>query len=886
MMKTLTSAEIRQLWLEFFASKGHAIAPSKSLVPVDDPSLLWINSGVATLKKYFDGSVKPENPRIVNSQKSIRTNDIENVGKTARHHTLFEMLGNFSIGDYFKEEAITWAWEFLTDEKWLAIPEELLYVTVHPDDDEARKIWHEKVGLAQERIIDIPKNFWDIGEGPSGPNSEIFVDRGVAFQDLPDDDPEMFPGGENERYLEIWNLVFSQYNHLPGLTDPKDYPELPHKNIDTGAGLERITSFFQNAKTNFETDLFLPIIQATEQLATVKYGDAEQTDVSFKVIADHIRAITFAIGDGALPSNEGRGYVIRRLLRRAVLHGQNLGIEGQFLTDLVPVVGEIMASYYPEVQANAAKIQKTVAAEEKRFGETLAGGLSLLQDVIAQTKARGDHEINGQDAFKLYDTYGFPLELTDEKAQEAGLGVDKAGFDAEMQAQRERARAARGNDKSMGAQSAVLTDLSVQSTYVGWTDTTVAQAKIVALIADDRLQERVSAEQNVQIVFDVTPFYAEMGGQVADYGTITNGVGEIVGQVIDVQKGPNGQHIHTVTTNANLHVNEVVGLAVDMVRHNAVSKNHTATHMLDQALRNLIGGDVHQAGSFVGADTLRFDFNHEGPVPAETLAAIETLINDKIAENLPVSWVETDLETAQKMGAVAVFGEKYGETVRVVSIGDFNKEFDGGTHANSTAELGLFKITSETGTGAGIRRIEAVTGQTAFKLLNDRANLVVDLASRLKVQHVEDVPAKVISLQEELKATQRQNESLEAKLAAQAANDVFKDSQTVNGITYITAQLQVSGMDALRQVVDNWKQSTPSDVLVLAAANDGKVNLIVAASQTANEQGVKAGDLIKAIAPHIGGGGGGRPDMAQAGGKNPAGIQSAFDAVATFLQDK
>lgn len=878
-----TSAEIRQLWLDFFVTKGHTIEPSKSLIPVDDPTLLWINSGVATLKKYFDGSVIPQNPRITNSQKSIRTNDIENVGKTARHHTLFEMLGNFSIGDYFKEEAIVWAWEFLTSDKWLAIPADLLYVTVHPDDLEARQIWHEKVGLAQERIIDIPKNFWDIGEGPSGPNSEIFVDRGVEFQDLPDGDPEMYPGGENERYLEIWNLVFSQYNHLPGLTDPKDYPELPHKNIDTGAGLERITSFFQNAKTNFETDLFLPIIEATQKLADVKYGDNVDTDISFKVIADHIRAITFAIGDGALPSNEGRGYVIRRLLRRAVLHGQNLGIKGQFLTDLVPVVGDIMASYYPEVKANAAKIQKTVAAEEKRFGETLAGGLTLLQEVIAQTKARGDQQINGEDAFKLYDTYGFPLELTDEQAQAAGLGVDEAGFNVQMQAQRDRARAARSNDKSMGAQSAVLTDLDVESNYVGWSKTDVQGAQIVALIAEDALQDSVEAGQRAQVVFDTTPFYAEMGGQVADFGTVANATGEVIGQVIDVQKAPNGQYLHTVETLADLHLNEIVDLQVDLARHNAVSKNHTATHMLDQALRNLIGNDVHQAGSFVGPDALRFDFNHEGPVAPEVLAAIETLINDKIAEALPVSWVETDIETAQQMGAVAVFGEKYGDVVRVVSIGDFNKEFDGGTHANNTAELGLFKITSESGTGAGIRRIEATTGQAAFKLLNDRANILAQLADALKVQHVSDVPAKVASLQEDLKLAQRQNESLEGKLAAQAANDVFKDVQTANGTTFITAQLQVSGMDALRQVADNWKQSTPSEVLVLAAANDDKVSLIVAATPEAQAKGIKAGDLIKTIAPQVGGGGGGRPDMAQAGGKNPAGIPAAFAAVSEFL---
>lgn len=891
-MKELSSAEIRQMFLDFFASKGHEIVPSKNLIPVDDPTLLWINSGVATLKKYFDGSVVPKNPRITNAQKAIRTNDIENVGKTARHHTLFEMMGNFSVGDYFKKEVIPWAWELLTSPEWYGLDKEKLYVTVYPRDKEAKTIWENDTDLPAGHVYEVEDNFWDIGEGPSGPDSEIFFDRGPAFQDLPDDDPEMYPGGENERYLEIWNIVFSQFNHLPGLTDNTQYPELPHKNIDTGMGLERLVSVFQNGRTNFDTDLFLPIIRATEKLTDKVYDTTQdsETNTSFKVIADHIRAVTFAIGDGALPSNEGRGYVIRRLIRRAVLHGRKLDIQGEFLSGLVPIVADIMASYYPEVKENTDKIQKIIAREEKRFNQTLTGGLALLRDVIAEAKASGEKRISGAAAFKLSDTYGFPLELTQEQAADANLDVDVVGYNQALQEQKERARAARSNDKSMGVQNAVLTDLHVPSEYVGWTQTEVKQATIAAIVGQDTqgidaLLDTATAGETVQVIFDQTPFYAEMGGQIADQGDVLF-ENEVIAQVVDVQRAPNGQHLHTVTVTKDFQVNDIVDLQVDMARHIAVSKNHTATHMLDQSLRLIIGGDVHQAGSLVEPDYLRFDFTNDGPVDATQLRAIEDLVNEKIAENLPISWVETDIETAQKMGAVAVFGEKYGETVRVVSIGDFNKEFDGGTHAKSTAELGLFKIVSESGIGAGIRRIEAVTGLVALQQYREESDTLKAIAADLKVQKPVESRVKVQQLQDDLRAAQRQNESLEAQLANQAASEVFNHVERVNDLTYITAQLDVSGMDGLRQVADNWKQDYPSDILVLAAEVSGKANLIVAVSPKGNQAGIKAGDLIKAIAPKIGGGGGGRPDMAQAGGKNPAGIADAFAAVNDFLSAK
>ncbi|MBZ6002474.1 alanine--tRNA ligase [Leuconostoc gelidum subsp. aenigmaticum] len=890
-MKELNSSQIRQMFLDFFASKGHEIVPSKNLIPQDDPTLLWINSGVATLKKYFDGSAVPENPRITNAQKAIRTNDIENVGKTARHHTLFEMMGNFSIGDYFKEEGIPWAWELLTSPKWYGLDKDLLYVTVYPKDTEAKKIWQEKTDIPEGHIYEVEDNFWDIGEGPSGPDSEIFFDRGKDFQDLPDNDPEMYPGGENERYLEIWNIVFSQFNHLPGLTDNAQYPELPHKNIDTGMGLERVVSVFQKGRTNFDTDLFLPIIKATETMSDgFKYDSLinSESNTSFKVIADHIRAVTFAIGDGALPSNEGRGYVIRRLLRRAVLHGQKLGITGEFLTQLVPVVGNIMQSYYPEILENTAKIQKTIAAEEKRFNATLTGGLALLNQVINQAKTEGKTQLSGVDAFKLSDTYGFPLELTQEQAAEANLTVDIQGFNDALQAQRTRARAARATDKSMGIQNAVLTDLKVDSQYVGWSVTTVDNAKIMAIIGQDdqgvdALLSSAVTGQKLQLVFDKTPFYAEMGGQVADYGEVLTATGKVIARVIDVQNAPNGQHIHTVDVLCDFKLTDTVNLQVDMARHIAVSKNHTATHMLDQSLRNIIGGDIHQAGSLVEPEYLRFDFTNEGPVSEENIEKIETLMNHEIANNLPVSWLETDIESAKKMGAVAVFGEKYGALVRVVSIGDFNKEFDGGTHVKSTAELGLFKIVSESGIGAGVRRIEAVTGLQAIALYKAEENALKAISATVKAQKLTDVPSKVADMQSELKATQRKLESLESQLANAATTEVFSDIKTSHGHSYITAQLQVSGIDGLRQVADNWKANYPSDVLVLAATVDGRVNLIVAASPSAIVAGIKAGDLIKTIAPRVGGGGGGRPDMAQAGGKNPAGISEAFAEVANYL---
>ncbi|EOA08847.1 alanine--tRNA ligase [Pediococcus acidilactici] len=877
-MERKSSSEIRRMYLDFFKSKGHVVEPSASLIPKDDPTLLWVNSGVATMKKYFDGSVVPEVPRLTSSQKSIRTNDIENVGHTARHHTLFEMLGNFSVGDYFKEEAIHWAWELLTSKEWFDMDPEKLYVTVYPKDEEAKKIWLE-TGVDPSHIVEAEDNFWDIGEGPSGPDSEIFYDRGEEFNNLADDDPENYPGGENERWLEIWNIVFSQFNHKPDGT----YEPLPHKNIDTGMGLERVVSVFQDAPTNFETDLFLPIIHEVEKLSGKKYGVDKNDDVSFKVIADHARAITFAIGDGAIPSNEGRGYVIRRLLRRAVMHGKKLNINKTFLYQMVPVVGKIMEDYYPEVLADKDYIEKVIKSEEDRFNETLTDGLELLNSIIADTKADHSKVISGKDAFRLFDTYGFPLELAKEYAEDQGMEIDEAGFADEMQKQKERARSARSNAKSMGVQSDLLTDLKTPSEYVGYDTLKVDAAVLKDIIQDDQLTDTVNPGE-ARVLFDVTPFYAEMGGQVADQGVIEDADGNVVAEVVDVQHAPNGQNLHTIKAKREMHTGESFTLIVDRAFHLKVEKNHTATHLLDQALRDVLGEHTHQAGSLVEPGYLRFDFTHFGQVTDEDLQKVEEIINDKIYDEIPVTTVETDLETGKKMGAIALFDDKYGKKVRVVSVGDYSREFCGGTHVKNTNEIGLFKIVSESGVGAGVRRIEAVTSQAALEFLNGEEALLQKAAGLLKSAQMKDVPAKVEQLQAQVKDLNQTINQLEAKIAQAEVANIYDQVQEINGIRLITAEVQVSGMDQLRQMADDWKTKDQSDVLVLGAKIGEKANLIAAVKDPLVKEGLKAGDLIKAIAPKVNGGGGGRPNMAQAGGSAPEKINEALQAASEWLE--
>lgn len=875
-MKKLTSSEVRKMFLDFFKEKNHDVEPSASLIPVDDPSLLWINSGVATLKKYFDGREVPPNPRIVNAQKSIRTNDIENVGKTARHHTFFEMLGNFSIGDYFKREAILWAWEFLTSERWLAFDPEKLSVTIHPEDDEAFQIWRDEVGIPEERIIRLKDNFWDIGEGPSGPNTEIFYDRGPEFGNDPND-PELYPGGENERYLEIWNLVFSQFNHNPDGT----YTPLPKKNIDTGMGLERVVSVIQNVPTNFDTDLFIPIIRETEKISGETYGSDEQKDVAFKVIADHIRTVAFAIGDGALPSNEGRGYVLRRLLRRAVRYAKMLNIHEPFMYKLVPVVGEIMQDYYPEVKEKQEFIQSVIQTEEERFHATLNEGLHILSQIVEKLKAENETMISGKDAFRLYDTYGFPIELTKEFAEDVGLTVDEAGFEKEMENQRSRARSARKDVDSMQVQNEVLRDLTVESRFVGY-DTLATESKVAAILLESKLVSEATAGQEVQIVLSETPFYAESGGQIADEGTITNEQAKAV--VKDVQKAPNGQHLHTVVIQeGSLSVGDAIVAEVNRDTRAHIVKNHTATHLLHQALKDELGDHVNQAGSLVAPDRLRFDFSHFGQVESASLKAIEERVNEKIWENIPIEITYKPLAEAKAMGAMALFGEKYGDIVRVVQVSDYSIELCGGCHVQNTAEIGLFKIVSETGIGAGTRRIEAVTGRKAYELLMEQQQWLEMSASLLNAKK-EDVPKKIEGLQKEFRELQKENESLSQKLSNIEAKNLTAEKQVVNGVNVLAKKVDAKDMNALRTILDEVKRSLPSGIILLAAVNDGKVQLVAGVSDDLVEKGYHAGKLIKEIASEVGGSGGGRPNMAQAGGKQPEKLETALKKVEDWVK--
>ena len=872
-MKQLTSAQVRQMWLDFWKSKGHSVEPSANLVPVNDPTLLWINSGVATLKKYFDGSVIPENPRITNAQKAIRTNDIENVGKTARHHTMFEMLGNFSVGDYFRDEAITWGFELLTSPEWFDFPKDKLYMTYYPDDKDTYNRWIS-LGVEPSHLIPIEDNFWEIGAGPSGPDTEIFFDRGEDF-DLDHVGIKLLAEDiENDRYIEIWNIVLSQFNADPAVPR-SEYKELPHKNIDTGAGLERLVAVMQGAKTNFETDLFMPIIREIEKLSGKTY-DPDGDNMSFKVIADHIRSLSFAIGDGALPGNEGRGYVLRRLLRRAVMHGRRLGINETFLYKLVPTVGKIMESYYPEVLEKREFIEKIVRREEETFARTIDAGSNMLDQLLADLKAAGKDTVEGKDIFKLYDTYGFPVELTEELAEDKGFKIDHAGFEAAMKEQQERARASVVKGGSMGMQNETLSSITEESVFSY--EEEVLESTLSVIIADKERTEAVSEGQAL-LVFAKTPFYAEMGGQVADHGVIKNDKGDIVARVIDVQKAPNGQALHTVEVLASLSVGTTYTLEIDAKRRHSVIKNHTATHLLHAALHHVIGEHATQAGSLNEEGFLRFDFTHFEAVTADELRQIEEEVNQQIWNAIPVITVETDIDTAKSMGAMALFGEKYGKNVRVVTIGDYSIELCGGTHVSNTAEIGIFKIVKEEGIGSGTRRILAVTGKEAFEAYRQEEEDLKAIAETLKVPQLKEVTKKVVSLQEQLHKLQKENAELKEKAAAAQAGNVFKDVKEANGLRFIASQVTVSDAGALRTFADNWKQKDYSDVLVLAAAIGEKVNVLVASKS----KDVHAGNLIKALAPIVSGRGGGKPDMAMAGGSDAAKIADLLAAVAENL---
>lgn len=876
MMKKLKASEIRQKYLDFFVEKGHMVEPSAPLVPIDDDTLLWINSGVATLKKYFDGRETPKKPRIVNSQKAIRTNDIENVGFTARHHTFFEMLGNFSIGDYFKQEAIEFAWEFLTSDKWMGMEPDKLYVTIHPEDMEAYNIWHKDIGLEESRIIRIEGNFWDIGEGPSGPNTEIFYDRGEAYGQ---DDPaeEMYPGGENERYLEVWNLVFSEFNH----NKDHSYTPLPNKNIDTGMGLERMASVSQNVRTNYETDLFMPIMNEIEKVSGKQYLVNNEQDVAFKVIADHIRTIAFAISDGALPANEGRGYVLRRLLRRAVRFSQTLGINEPFMYKLVDIVADIMEPYYPNVKEKADFIKRVIKSEEERFHETLEDGLAILNELIKKAKAT-TNEINGKDAFKLYDTYGFPIELTEEIAVQAGLKVDMTTFESEMQQQRDRARQARQNSQSMQVQSEVLKNITSASTFVGY-DIATAQTTLTHLIYNGEEVSQVEAGETVYFMLTETPFYAVSGGQVADTGIVYNDNFEIA--VSEVTKAPNGQNLHKgVVQFGQVNVGATVSAEVNQNDRRDIQKNHSATHLLHAALKSVLGDHVNQAGSLVEADRLRFDFSHFGPMTNDEIDQVERLVNEEIWKGIDVNIQEMDIASAKEMGAMALFGEKYGDVVRVVNMAPFSIELCGGIHVRNTSEIGLFKIVSESGTGAGVRRIEALTGKAAFLYLEDIQEKFNTMKSQLKVKSNDQVVDKLTQLQDEEKALLKQLEQRDKEITSLKMGNIEDQVEEINGYKVLVTEVDVPNAKAIRSTMDDFKSKLQDTIIILASNVDDKVSMVATVPKSLTNN-VKAGDLIKQMAPIVGGKGGGRPDMAQGGGTQPENISKSLSFIKDYIKN-
>ena len=851
-MKQLTGNQVRKMFLDFFESKGHKVEPSHSLIPNDDPTLLWINAGVAALKKYFDGTIKPENPRITNAQKSIRTNDIENVGKTARHHTFFEMLGNFSIGDYFKKEAIDFAWELLTDEKWFAFDKDKLYITVHDHDEEAYNYWVDVIGVDPSHMLKTPGNFWEIGEGPCGPDSEIFYDRGEKY------DPEglgiklFYEELENDRYIEIWNLVFSQYNSQEGV-DRNDYEELPQKNIDTGMGLERITSIIQDGETNFDTDFFLPIIHEAEKLANVSY---QENKMAYRVIADHIRTVTFALADGALFDNAGRGYVLRRILRRAVRYGKQIGIEKAFMYNLVGVVSEIMKEFYDYLPEKVSYISDLVKKEEEAFHKTLSNGEKLLSGLI---KKNSDGIISGKDAFKLYDTYGFPFELTLEIAQESNLKVDEEGFKEELKLQQMRSRGARVDNESMTSQKPDLMAFDLPSTFEY--DPTNIRGVVIGLFKDGVKTDQL--DDYGEIVFDVTTFYAEMGGQCADTGIIYND--ECKAKVVNVLKAPNQQHLHFVELESgNIKVGDVLTLEIDKEKRSKITANHTATHILQAALKEVIGSHINQAGSYVDDSRLRFDFTHFEKITNEQLKAVEQKVNDVIFKGIDVEIANMSKEEALASGAMALFDEKYGDTVRVVSVGNYSKELCGGCHVTNSSNIGLFKIETEESVGSGIRRIEAVTGKVAYEALVLEKETVDTISSVLKLKNRKEVVNKVTSLTEELNAVKKEVEALNSKLNALNAANRMNDIQDINGVKVLFVEEDMESNKA-KQLAFDLRDKIDSGIVILVSKFEEKCSYFVGVSKDYVASGIKAGDVVKKINTIVDGRGGGKPDFAQGG---------------------
>ncbi|MEE1367423.1 MAG: alanine--tRNA ligase [Evtepia sp.] len=872
--------ELREMFLTFFESKGHLRLPSFPLVPENDPSLLLINAGMAPMKPWFKGEEEPPRRRVCTCQKCIRTGDIENIGHTARHGTYFEMLGNFSFGDYFKHEAIAWTWEFLTDPKWVGLEKDRLYPSVYQEDDEAFNIWRDEVGIPEDRIYRMGKddNFWEHGSGPCGPCSEVYYDRGEEFGC---GSPDCKPGCDCDRYMEVWNNVFTQFDN----DGEGHYTELAQKNIDTGMGLERLAVICQNVNSLFDVDTVMNITNKVSELTGAHYGDSQASDVSLRIITDHIRSATFMICDGVLPSNEGRGYVLRRLLRRAARHGKLLGVNEPFLYQILDTVIHENEGEYKDLRQKQDYITKVVRTEEENFAKTIDGGMKIFADLLAEHKAKGETQFSGKDAFKLYDTYGFPVDLTEEMVQDEGMTLDRVAFDEEMEAQRVRARKAREALGDLGWSGVEFGKEIPSTVFDGYDKTEITGAKVVAIVAEDQLVDEIVSGMEAIVVLDTTPFYAEMGGQVADHGTIT--AEGMTYNVTDVQKNKGGKFMHYgKLTQGSLKVGDTVTATIDVDRRKAIMRAHTATHLLDKVLRTVLGDHVHQAGSLVEPDRLRFDFTHFSALTAEELAKVSALVNEAVLEGYDVVTEELPIEEAKKKGAIALFGEKYGELVRVVDMGEgYSVEFCGGTHLSNTAKVGVFHISNEFSVASGVRRIEATTGKLSLDVMNQNQKMLFEAAAVLKAKPGE-LREKAKAMMTEAKKLHQEIEKFKAEASVGEARQFLMSAKTVGELKVLTASRENVDAATLRQMGDFLKDKEPNVVAVLASTSDEKISFLAVCGKNAIAKGIKAGDLVKNVCTICGGKGGGKPDSAMGGGKDMLKLDDALASVDDYVAVK
>ena len=872
--------ELREMFLTFFESKGHLRLPSFPLVPENDPSLLLINAGMAPMKPWFKGEEEPPRRRVCTCQKCIRTGDIENIGHTARHGTYFEMLGNFSFGDYFKHEAIAWTWEFLTDPKWVGLEKDRLYPSVYQEDDEAFNIWRDEVGIPEDRIYRMGKedNFWEHGSGPCGPCSEVYYDRGEEFGC---GSPDCKPGCDCDRYMEVWNNVFTQFDN----DGEGHYTELAQKNIDTGMGLERLAVVCQNVNSLFDVDTVMNITNKVSELTGAHYGDSQASDVSLRIITDHIRSATFMICDGVLPSNEGRGYVLRRLLRRAARHGKLLGVNEPFLYQILDTVIHENEGEYKDLRQKQDYITKVVRTEEENFAKTIDGGMKIFADLLAEHKAKGETQFSGKDAFKLYDTYGFPVDLTEEMVQDEGMTLDRVAFDEEMEAQRVRARKAREALGDLGWSGVEFGKEIPSTVFDGYDKTEITGAKVVAIVAEDQLVDEIVSGMEAIVVLDTTPFYAEMGGQVADHGTIT--AEGMTYNVTDVQKNKGGKFMHYgKLTQGSLKVGDTVTATIDVDRRKAIMRAHTATHLLDKVLRTVLGDHVHQAGSLVEPDRLRFDFTHFSALTAEELAKVSAMVNEAVLEGYDVVTEEMPIEEAKKKGAIALFGEKYGEVVRVVDMGEgYSVEFCGGTHLSNTAKVGVFHISNEFSVASGVRRIEATTGKLSLDVMNRNQKMLFEAAAVLKAKPGE-LREKAKTMMTEAKKLHQEIEKFKAEASVGEARQFLMSAKTVGELKVLTASRENVDAATLRQMGDFLKDKEPNVVAVLASTSDEKISFLAVCGKNAIAKGIKAGDLVKNVCTICGGKGGGKPDSAMGGGKDMLKLDDALASVDDYVAVK